>query len=160
MIKILIYWGVAFLFFFGSIVVWIALPPKFRVQVVCDEASRTIRCIVSVARSLGLKIRLTSVWIPVEYVRALGASPPRGFKQTNKFVPEWLYDNARREVVTWNGWLEFPGNKRIELAIPAAHPKAVSGTMQFHFECWGIMKVGCSGARVDVPINSDEANHA
>ena len=70
MIKILIFLGVAFLAFVGSIVVWVALPPKFTAQAMCDEGSRTIRCIVSVARSLGLKIRLTSIWIPVEYLRA------------------------------------------------------------------------------------------
>jgi hypothetical protein len=157
MIKVLIFWGAAFLAFFGSIVVWVTLPPKFTAQAVCDEGSRTIRCIVSVARSLGLKIRLTSIWIPVEYLRALGASPPRGFKETARLVPLWLYDNAKREVVIWNSRLELPKDGRIELAIPAAHPKAISGTMQFYFECWGIMKVGCSGARVDVPLNSDEA---
>ena len=158
MIKILIFWGASLMLFIGSIIIWVALPPKFTAQAACDEANRTIRCIVRVARSLGLKIRLTSIWIPVEYVRALGASPPRGFKEANRLVPDWLYDNAKREVVIWHGRLELPKDGRIELAIPAAHPKAISGTMKFYFECWGIMKVGCSGGSVDVPLNSHDAS--
>ena len=156
MIKILIFWCLAFLAFFGSIAVWIALPPKFTAHAVRDDASRTIRCIVSVARSLGLKIRLTSIWIPAEYVEALGASPPKGFRaKLDRTTPVWLYDNAKREVVVWSGRLEFPKNGRIELTIPATHPKAISGTIKFYFECWGMMKVGCSSASVDVPLSSE-----
>ena len=157
MIKILIFWSVSLLLFFGSIVIWVTLPPKFTAQAASDETSRTIRCIVRVARSLGLKIRLTSIWIPVEYVSALGASPPRGFKERNRLVPDWLYDNAKREVAIWHGRLELPKDGRIELVIPAVRPKAISGTMKLYFECWGIMKVGCSGGSVDVRLNSDEA---
>jgi hypothetical protein len=156
MIKLLIFWSAALLLFLGGIVLRIVIPPKFRVQAVRDEASRTIRCTVSVARLLGRSIRLSSIWIPVEYVRALGASPPAGFKERHRVMPEWLYDNAKREVVIWSGRRELPKGSTIELSIPAAHPKAISGTMQFYFECWGLAKVGVSGDCVHVPLNSDE----
>ena len=156
MIKIFIFYGGALLAIIGSFVLWFALPPKYRVEAICDEAGRTIRCTVHASRSLGRHIRLCSIWIPTEYVQRLGASPPSGFKETQRLVPEWLYDNAKREVVIWNGRLDMPKDRAIELSIPAVHPKAVSGTIQFGFECWGLAKVGCSYDTVDVPLNSND----
>jgi len=157
MFKFVIFYGGALLAILGSFILWIAIPPKYTIKAICDEADREIQCTVSGARSLGRHMRLCSIWIPTEYVQRLGASPPSGFKHTSTLVPTWLYDDAKREVAVWSGWLDIPKGRTIELSIPAAHPKAVTGTIQFGIECWGVANVGCQYDTVEAALKSDDA---
>ena len=155
MIKIVIFYGGVLLAIIGSFVLWFALPPRYRVEVMCDEAGRAIRCTVHVARSMGRCIQLATISMPTEYVQRLGASRPSGFKELKRYVAE--HDNGKREVVVWWGRLELRKDHTIALSIPAEYPNAVSGTIQLGLECWGLAKVGCSYDTADVALKSKDA---
>lgn len=157
MIKILVFYGGILAALLATIIIWLIRPPKLNVRVVCDDVGQAIRCSLRPSRTFS-SIRVCSIWLPVEYVKALGASPPVGFKeQAERFVPAWLYDDAKREVVEWRGRLDIPKGAVIELSVPSKHPKAVSGTLCFHYEYRGAAGVGIMSTSVHAPFNTNEA---
>jgi len=157
MIKLILFYGGILLCVVVTFAIWIIRPPKLRVCVVCDEQDRVIRCSLKVSRSFG-SMRVTGLWIPTEYMQALGAVPPVGFKeQPDRFVPGWLYDGAKREVVEWRGRLDIPKGAVIELSMPAKHPTAISGTLCFRYEYRGVAGVGLMSTVVHAPFNTKAA---
>ena len=127
MVKFLAFYGMWALALLGTLAFFFLFRPKLRVHIFCDEAAGVICCALRASRSLQ-PMYLNSIWIPVEYVEALGASPPPRFREDpERITPEWDYDGVRRQVVVWNGRLKVPSGTTVELSIPARHPKAVSG---------------------------------
>src|SRR5581483_1073657 len=125
MIKYLAFYGGWALALLGTIAFLLLFRPKLGVRIFCDEAAGTIRCELRVSRSFH-PMTVYYIWIPVDYVEALGASPPARFREeADRVIPEWAYDGARRELVVWKGRLNIPSGTTIELSIPARHPKAV-----------------------------------
>jgi hypothetical protein len=153
MIKFLAFYGGWALALMGTLVFLLLFRPRLRVRTSCDEAAGMIRCELRVARSFH-PITVYFIWIPVEYVEALGASPPARFREEpDRVIPEWAYDGARRELVVWKGRLNVPSGTTVQLSIPARRPKALSGSLVFLYECRGLAGVGILGTWVHAPLN-------
>src|SRR5436309_3191134 len=105
-LKLVMFYGGALTALVATIFLWLFWRPELKVQTFCDDSAQIIRCAFRATRTLS-PIRLTGIWIPVEYVEALEASPPAGFREKlERMTPVWLYDNAQREVLIWSGRLE------------------------------------------------------
>lgn len=156
MIKILVFYGGILIALVATIILWLFRRPELKVCLLCDETTKTIQCTFRTVRSRR-PIRLTSIWIPVEYAQALGASPPAKYKEMpQRLFPVWLYDNAKREVIVWSGHREVSREQPLELSIPAKHPHAVSGTLRFCYEFRGVAGVLMGFGALHVPIKSTE----
>lgn len=156
MIKFLLFYGGIF----GAVVVTVLVELFWRPQLIgraiCEESNQRIRCLFRTRRTLR-PIRIKGIWIPVEYVEALDASPPKDFgKKPNRMTPVWPYDGKQREVLIWNGCLDLKRGKTGELVIPAKNPKAVSGTLHFSYEYRGVAGVVMASSFVDVPLEIEK----
>lgn len=154
--KFIIFYGGAFCAFIATLFLWLFWRPKLMAEAVCDEEAGEIRCKLRATRTLAPNpIRLQGIWIPVEYMEAMGASPPPGFQEEyfDREAPDWPYDGATREVVIWNGRLEVPHGQVKEVVIPAKHPRAVSGTLRLVYEYTGFASVLITVGSTHVPLN-------
>jgi len=156
-LKLVIFYGGALAALMATVFLWLFWRPKLKVEVMCDDSARMIRCAVRATRTLS-PITLTRIWIPVEYAEALGASPPGGFREKfDRFTPTWPYDSAKREIIVWSGRLEVARGQTIDLSIPANHPKAISGTLQLFYEYRGLGGVLMSFGSVEAALNKPDA---
>src|SRR2546429_487922 len=102
-LKFILFYGGALAALVATIFLWLFWSPQLKAEALCDDSAQIIRCTFQATRTLS-PIRLTGIWIPVEYVDALGASPPKGFSEKfDRTTPVWLYDNAKREILIWSG---------------------------------------------------------
>jgi hypothetical protein len=156
-LKFVVFYGGAFIALVATIFLWLFWRPELKAEAIGDESAKSIRCTFRAIRTLS-PIRLSGICLPVEYVKSMGASPPEGFcEKLDRETPERLYDNAKREVLTWSGRLEVARGQVVELSIPARHPKAVSGTLFLLYEFRGIGGVLISAGSIHVPFNKKEA---
>jgi hypothetical protein len=157
MLKLLLFYGGMLAALLATVLIWLVWPPKLIACVSTDAANHVMRCTLKVARTFK-PIRVTGLWIPSEYVQALGASPPKRFKEDpNRFVPKWPYDNATREIVAWEGRLDIARGETVELSIPIDNPLAISGTICIKYEYRGLGGVGILATSVFVPFNESTA---
>jgi len=156
-LKFVLFYGGAFAVLVATIFLWLFWRPELLVQAFSDDLGQSIRCTLRAARTLS-PIRLLSISIPVAYVEAFGASPPKGFREkSDRFRQMWPDDNAQREVLTWSGRVEVARGQTVEISIPAKHPKAISGSLELFYEYRGVGGVLMSCGLVYVPLNKPEA---
>jgi hypothetical protein len=157
LLKFLLFYGGMLAALLGTIFVWIIWRPKLIAETSFDEANRILRCTLRAARTFK-PIQVRGIILPTEYVKALGASPPKGFKQDRTWIPAHrLYDDARRELVSWKGQMEIDRGKSVELVIPCDSPNPIPGTMEISYEYFGLGGVALMHTWINVPLSVKSA---
>ena len=156
-LKVLLFYGGMLVALLGTVLIWLFWRPRLIGRVSIDDTNQILRCTLRVARTFK-PLRITGIEIPTEYVKALDASPPIGFKEEpRRFIPRYSYDNATRELVEWSGRLEVARGETVELRIPARNPRDISGTLRISYEYLGFGGVAIMATWIYVPFNEPGA---